>query len=210
MLMEAVLVLPLYLTLLGGLFIIGDMLMGRLRLSIVERNFVWLLGDRHGLNDNRENLRAALLEMVPEKDYPAGGSRAWVRRANDGNYVENEWLHLVEGASRMVVDVGLWAGMANAQQNMAGDAGEPLLFENENPLFDGDNSVARAFVVRRRPGAEKPRGESGIAVDDAEKAWDILPVLNDELLFAEDSAIPIAPAPLPDLPRHPSIQLMGE
>ncbi|MCL1856629.1 MAG: hypothetical protein FWF84_03170 [Kiritimatiellaeota bacterium] len=207
-LMETVLVLPLYLTLLGGLFIVGDMLLGRLRLSAVERTYTWLVADR--FDDVRPSLHATLQEMVPEDALPAGASRVSVKRTADGTYVENQWLHLAEGAAHLIVDVGWWTGRGNIHQTMYGKDGKPTAFDDAYPLFHGDTQEGRAFVVRRKERMDAVRDSANLKVDTVEGAWNIETVTGDTFVLVGEPGIPIAPTPFPDLPRHSALQPLCE
>jgi len=145
-LMETVLVLPLYLLLLGGLFIVGDIMLARFHLSAVERTYAW----RGSSRVPGEPLRAPLLEMMPDRHLVENESKsAVVKHAGGVNNVANRFLHFVYANAKAVVKVPFWIGMANTQQTInPNDTGAPQ-FVDEYELHNGA-VFGRSYVVVRR------------------------------------------------------------
>ena len=168
--METVLVLPLYLLLLGALFIFGDILMARLHLSSVERTFAWRGGHRFPVSP----LRPLLLEMMPETHLVEGLTVNDVAKHDDGSTdIMNGWLEFVAARAGARVEVPFWIGMANTAQIMNPEDDRPLRFTSQYDLYAGA-AFHRSWVVRRYTPADeyarsRPADElnfGGIAFDN--------------------------------------------
>jgi len=147
--MEAVLVLPLYLLLLGGLFIVGDIMLARFHLSAVERSYAW----RGSSRVKGEPLRPLLLEMMPDRHLVENKSiAAEAKHAGGSPGVLNSFLHFMYAHSKGVVKVPFWIGMANTQQIINPEDAQPPSFTEEYELHNGAAFGRSYVVVRRAPG----------------------------------------------------------
>lgn len=166
-LMETVLVLPVYLALLGGLFIVGDVLVARLRLSSMDRLAAWrgdsphqasvrdVYAGRIAVPDDPENgfsmvlvdARTWALDPAADPDGAAsGGGAAAVELAGNG------WADLVYGRADAEVDVPFWVASANAPLLSDPDAAGRFRFQSRAVLYPGmaGGESGRVFLVRRR------------------------------------------------------------
>ena len=164
-LMEGVLVLPLYLMLLGALFIVGDLAMGRLALLAGERAVTWLAGDRFG-NDPDPAVQAAMdvSSMTLE-----GGEA--VEAVRGEKRIGNHWLDAYQGYIVLGVHVPYWVELANADHGTRpreGAGNGELPFRDGYVLPDedtgGGNRYWRSCVVRRLEDAGEAYDRSASAV----------------------------------------------
>jgi len=145
-LMETVLVIPLYLLLLGGLFIVGDIMLARFHLSAVERTYAWRGGNRFpGAN----NLRPAVLEMMPEKHLVQGQTFVFQIKTANGQEHENQLAQYVGARAAAKVLVPFWIGMANTAQAINPNDTEEPHFKSEYDLYNGAEFF-RSHLVRRK------------------------------------------------------------
>ncbi len=176
-LMEGVLVLPLYLMVLGALFIVGDLIRARLTLQSVERSLTWLHGDRYVGHDDpgMGQMLAAIEDKVAA---PVTGAKVDEMRKG-GRLVGNTWLDAFIGYAVMEVKVPWWCGMADAEAIMFSretDGEEELPFSDSYVLPEGLNGEAnrqyRNGVLRRRPaGADKNRDRNAPGIQLADTGW---------------------------------------
>ncbi len=159
-LMEGVLVLPLYLMALGALFIIGDLARSRLMLLSMERSVTWLARDRfpsHG-DDEMGKMLMAFMDSCAYKP----GTVPWgtVHEAiKGGQWLGNRWMNGYMGFMVVPVEVPFWYGMANAEAVMdsrgAQDGDDEFPFKDSYVLPAGSDGKGgafwRSYVVRRRP-----------------------------------------------------------
>ncbi len=167
-LMETVLVLPLLLLMLGGLFILGDIAHGRLHLGTVDRAVAWSSANRFSEPSFRSwfayvpETSALRVERVRAGELDASTNAPALRG--------NRWLGVYAGYANARVDVPFWVGMANAHANLfrrPDDERLPsswTLFPNEEESDETDESdesddegersayreLGRSFVVHRR------------------------------------------------------------
>lgn len=162
-LMEGVLVLPLYLMALGALFIIGDLARGRMVLQSMERSVTWLGGDRFaGHGPDEEGIGKMLLTFLEGTPYAKGDDTpdGLVNQAIvEGKWIGNRWLNGYMGYMLLPIDVPYWYGMANAEYVMSSRGSQPeggkMPFQNAYMLPSGRDGTGgkfwRSYVVRRRP-----------------------------------------------------------
>lgn len=150
-LMEGVLVLPLYLVLLGALFVVGDLAMGHQTLMSIERSVTWLEGDRfadHG-RDKMEEMVMSFLNIRKREQLPT-----WTVAEDERGLLRpgNWWLGGFKGGGLLWVDVPWWSKVANAGQIAQSRGRMPL--ESELAFKDGyllpGAPEWRSYVVRRR------------------------------------------------------------
>lgn len=173
-LMEGILVLPIYLMLLGVLFIMGDLLRGRMTLQCVERTITWIGGDRysgHGL----DGIMRMLAGYVNKADWAPPNGDLKVDEARHGaRVVGNRWHNVFMGYAVTDVKVPWWQGLANTFALIyARDENGKVPFGDSYVLplgADGDpDRHWRSAVVRRRPddaGAAYNRNAPGLALAD--------------------------------------------
>ena len=157
-LMETVLVLPVLLLLFGGLFVLGDLALGRLHLGVADRAVSWASANRFAEPSFRSwfayvpGTSALRLERVRAGE-PAALTNGVSLRGN-------RWLGFYAGYANGEVDVPFWIGMANAHNVLVSGPKEDRLRENWKLFPDEDEGggetryrdSARSFVVHRRPG----------------------------------------------------------
>jgi len=150
-LMEGVLVLPLYLVLLGALFVVGDLAMGHQTLMSIERSVTWLEGDRfvdHG-RGKIEEMVMSFLNIRKRDQLPT-----WTVAEDERGLLRpgNWWLGGFKGGGLLWVDVPWWSKVANAGQIAQSRGRMPL--ESELAFKDGyllpSAPEWRSYVVRRR------------------------------------------------------------
>ncbi len=156
-LLEGVLVLPLYLAMLGALFIAGELAHARQTLMSVERSTTWLAADRFA-NHQTSGIMRMLDRFVPKRDFhPPGGDLHVDEMRRNGVLVGNTWMNGYAGYAVMDVQVPWWQGLANAEDAMylrkPGDT-SPWAFQESYRVPEGRDGNAdkrwRYFVVRRR------------------------------------------------------------
>jgi len=155
-LMETVLVLPVLLLLLGGLFILGDLALGRLHLGTVDRAAAWGSGSRFSEPSFRSWFAYVPKTSALEIERVRAGEPV---TTNGVSLRGNRWLGFYAGYAHGKVAVPFWIGMANARNIMVSGPEEDR-FREEWKLFsdtDGDGvsryrDSARSFVVHRRSG----------------------------------------------------------
>ena len=145
-LMETILVLPLYLMLLGGMFVIGELLLGRYLAHDIERTVAWRAADRFGPDFNDGIFDYA---TGPNGVFP--GMYMQLRGKEEG-YWRNNWLFTVGGRSDVVVGTPWWSNFVNVQGVMTGK-GKDEAFEEKFLLNSSDGKFLdepRVWVFRRQ------------------------------------------------------------
>jgi len=201
-LMEAVLVIPLYLLLLGGLFIMGDIMLARFHLSAVERTYAWRGGNRF---PGSGNLRAALLEMMPEKHLTQG--RAFVNQVKHANglELENQLSHYVAAKAAAKVLVPFWIGMANTAQAVNPNETREAQFKSEYDLYNGADFF-RAHLVRRKiQDRGNPESDDLLREAPAEKLDQYGVIFDHQVLDSPLIGPKQPPSPLAAYERNPMI-----
>ncbi|MBQ7252689.1 MAG: hypothetical protein IJS32_08835 [Kiritimatiellae bacterium] len=153
-LLEAVLVLPVYLMVLGCLFIMGDLARGRVGLLEVERFLTWIGEDRFAGHD-APSVKGRLAAFF-EGD-SSGPADVRLFSPDDGGIVfGSHWASYVLGYGILNVPVPWWFGMANAEQvSRYGNADGELTFR-DNYLLPGRGKTGvqihwRSALFRRLP-----------------------------------------------------------
>ncbi len=176
-LMETVLVLPILLMLFGGLFVMGDILLGRLHLLTVDRGAAWAAGSRFLHGDTNFVSRsfahvpkhtALVLDKAFVRSYDGGGSsdEDWfgsffddgnARRERKKSLASTEWLEVVSGHAWGRVEVPIWAAMVNTHSVVSGGGRGDWLSSQWRLLTKGGAGAdasdyldfGRTYVVRR-------------------------------------------------------------
>ena len=174
-LMETILVLPLFLMLLGGMFVLGDLMMGRLLQLDADRVVAWRAVDRF-VPDS---------ELHPDMSIPDAFDRDIGRDGvdkkpgfvayNDDHetpHVGNVWTEFMSGRSEVIVDVPWWTAYLDVQNVMVGDKDR---FQSSFKL-DSDNGEfverPRSYVLRRRDSSQNwVRARMADAEDLVERFW---------------------------------------
>ena len=153
-LMEAVLVLPIYLMILGSMFILGDLARGRIKLMEIERFTTWIGVDRWAAHAPARIL-ARLGAFVETKTAPL--NTIFLEKVREGSRLfGNHWMDAVRGYGVLDVQVPYWMGMANAEQVVwHPEEGQDMTFRGHYLLpgrTDGKGiRYPRSFVFRRLP-----------------------------------------------------------
>ena len=171
--METVLVLPLYLAVLGGLFAIGDIAWGRIKGHEIDRAVTWqgtaLVASGSiapyfqkdlGVDAGALGLMGLKLDSPPfaarflraeTMETETGGADDAVRMAGNAT-----WCDFITGGANLSVGVPIWVSMLEIG---AGNDEERVPATNRLDVFrvstDG-NGMGRAFVLRPRPESLSP------------------------------------------------------
>ena len=145
--METILVIPLFLMLLGGMFVLGDLMMGRLLQLDLERAVAWRAVDRFGpdafVND-------AFKHAVGRDGVEAPPALYAYNDDNGATRAGNSWVEFMSGRSEVTVSVPWWTAFLDVQNVMVGDEDR---FQSSFKLDSVDDAFlknARSFVFRRR------------------------------------------------------------
>ncbi len=147
-LMETILVLPLLLALLGGLFVVGELAMGRLVSQEADRALAWRAADRFGPTTFDEGAFSHVVGAhgITEK----AGLHAFEAT---GSGMGNKWSSVFAGRSDFEIEVPWWINFVNAHDDVRGDSEHPNRLESRfklNSTDDQFNRTARTYVFRRR------------------------------------------------------------
>lgn len=162
-LLEGILVLPIYLALLGAMFIVGDLERARSTLPAAERSLTWLAADRFTGHAQGSMLRM-LAAFVDAETAPVTTYRVSELKEGDSR-AGNTWLDAFMGYAVMDAKVPVWMRLANLHSGRAspgaGGAGEEEWpFAESYVLPAKENGAAnrqyRSFVVRRLPESTDP------------------------------------------------------
>ena len=144
--METILVLPLYLMLLGGMFVIGELLLGRYLAHDIERTVAWRADDRFG-----PDFKGGLFDYATGPNGISKGMYMLLREKEDG-YWRNNWLSTVGGRADVVVETPWWSNFVNVQGVMTGKNRDEA-FEEKFLLNSHDGKFLdepRVWVFRRQ------------------------------------------------------------
>lgn len=153
-LLEGVLVLPIYLMMLGCLFIMGDLARGRVNLLEAERFLTWIGVDRFAGHDPA-SVKGRLAAFFEDDSSEPVDVRLF---SPDGGGIVHgsHWASGVQGYGVLNVPVPYWFGAANAEQvSRYGNADGELAFREGYLLPGRGNTGAqthwRSAVFRRLP-----------------------------------------------------------
>jgi len=119
-LMETILVIPLYIAFFSGIFMLGDLALGRSRLNAGDRFAVWLAGDRHVNQDDDAVKKAASGAFFPKSDFAEGTSL----ESFSSHKTKVNFYAVVQGAAKLKLALPAWA--VNSRKSvlmMFGDSG---------------------------------------------------------------------------------------
>ena len=165
-LMETVIVLPILLMLLGGLFVIGDMLMSRLAAQELDRALAWRAVDRFGPTDFDDSAFRHIIGAQGITAMP--GLYAYEAT---GSGMGNRWSSVFSGRSDVNVNVPWWTAFVNVQDAVMGDPDHPDRMESSYNLNSDGNGrfsqTPRTYVFRRYVnGGEREKPAASFPVSD--------------------------------------------
>ena len=103
--METLLVIPLYIAFLCGIYLLGDMTLGRNRMNSADRVAVWLSGCRLADKDDETVKKETSGMIFPAGDF-AEGTRLHSFRSHK---TKVNWYSLVRGAAKLKMVLPVWA-----------------------------------------------------------------------------------------------------
>ena len=104
-LMETVLVLPLYIAFFSGIFMLGDLDSGRNRLTAGDRFAVWASGNRHADGDDDRVKSDTDAAFFPNGEFAEGTNLKAFSSANR----KVDFYSVVRGASELKLVLPVWA-----------------------------------------------------------------------------------------------------
>lgn len=170
-LLETVLVIPLYMILLGGIFWIGDLILARQQLVIADRYIAWNKGMRHSEKGKTDEGTVHRLFFT---DADGALSRYHRPTASDRRIDEVfDWSHKASGQVRLDMRMPEWTRyLFNAGQVMF-DSGVPL--EQASGMQGRDKPDQRHVVLMRTQEKAQPsdiRNKYGVAnVEKVAQKW---------------------------------------
>lgn len=163
--METILVIPLYIAFFSGIYLLGDLELGRNRLTAADRFAVWLSGNRYEDKDDEAAKKDASEAFFPDGEF-AEGTRL---ESFSSHSTEVDWYSVVRGAAELRMVLPLWAmGCRKGAIELFADIGkspdkelwDKLSFkarEIEEP--DTHSVLMRAnYDVREKSGRELAQG----------------------------------------------------
>ena len=164
-LMETILVIPLYIAFFSGIYLLGDLELGRNRLTAADRFAVWLTGIRYEEKDDDAARQEATEAFFPSGEF-AEGTKI---ESFSSRRTEVDWYAVVRGAAELRMVLPVWAvGCRKGVIQLFADIGTPpdkelwdkLSFKSreiEEP--DTHSVLMRAdYAVREKPGRELAQG----------------------------------------------------
>ena len=104
-LMETILVIPLYIAFFSGIFMLGDLELGRSRLNAGDRFAVWLAGNRHLGKDDGAVKSAASGKFFPKSEFSEGTEL----KSFASNKNKVDFYAVVRGSSELKLALPEWA-----------------------------------------------------------------------------------------------------
>lgn len=104
-LMETILVIPLFIAFLSGIFLLGDLELGRNHLIVADRFGVWLSGTRHAEQESDE-VKKEMSEVFFSDEQFAEGTEVESLRMNPEDV---EWYRIVRGGTKLKMVLPQWA-----------------------------------------------------------------------------------------------------
>lgn len=164
-LMETVLVIPLYIAFFSGIHLLGDLALGRNRLAAADRFAVWLSGNRYEDKDDDATKNDASQAFFPDGEFAEGTKL----ESFSSRKTEADWYSVARGAAKLKMVLPAWAvGCRKGAIQLFADIGaspdkelwDDLSFkarEIEDP--DTHSVLMRAdYDVREKSGRELAQG----------------------------------------------------
>lgn len=104
-LMETLLVIPLYIAFFSGIYLLGDLGLGRARLTAADRFSVWTAGCRHEQQDDDAVKKKATDAFFPKGEFAEGTEIESFR----SDKTEANWYALIRGAASLKIVLPVWA-----------------------------------------------------------------------------------------------------
>ena len=104
-LMETILVIPLFIAFFSGIFVLGDLMLGRNRLTAADRFAVWLAGCRFADMDDGE-IKSAASDSFFGSGAFADGTRLQSFKSKKERV---NWYALVRGTGELKITLPVWA-----------------------------------------------------------------------------------------------------
>ena len=149
--METILVIPLFIAFFSGIFVLGDLMLGRNRLTAADRFAVWLAGCRFA------NMGDSEVKSTASDGFFGGGAFA------DGTKLQSfktkkqavSWYAIVRGTGELKITLPVWAaGSRKSVINILADIGtKPDADRWDNVSFkarDIGNEEAHSVLMRVR------------------------------------------------------------
>ncbi len=118
-LMETILVLPLFIAVFSGVFLVGDLAISRARLHASDRAAAWNAGNRHqSIGDLKRELTKW---FFPAEDF---GPKTKISEARQDTETHNTWSHFARGTAILVFTTPDWtAGWRKGALRIMADIG---------------------------------------------------------------------------------------
>ena len=104
-LMETILVIPLYIAFFSGIYLLGDLELGRNRLAAADRFAVWLAGSRYEDKDDEAVKKDASKAFFPDGEFAEGTK---LESFSSGK-TKADWYSVVRGAAELKMVLPVWA-----------------------------------------------------------------------------------------------------
>lgn len=143
-LMETVLVLPILLMLLGGLFLLGDLLLGKLVVQDAGRHEAWMTDTMLEFTPTKQAFTFAEIDHV----FQLGMTVSEGFRGGDGGFSGgNSWGWGRRGYARASCELPFWTAIINLQHDVMDSAGDRM--EDKFDLHSEDSFFAPSFDYHR-------------------------------------------------------------
>ena len=103
--METLMVIPLFIAFLSGIYLLGDLALGRNRLSAADRFAVWFSGCRHTEKEDDAVKKETSGIFFPSGEFADGTGLQSFR----SRHVKVDWYALVRGAAELKMVLPVWA-----------------------------------------------------------------------------------------------------
>ena len=190
-LMEFIIVAPLYFALLGGLFFVGELGLNRIRLHVGEHTGTWLGGTLRSADSPiglhlRKDLFKDTMELVGEIRV----DRDEYNRAN----AVNNFVALFKGGMRdLKVSMPDWArGMLFMQQAMGDGDTTDLTTKKTYAYFEGAKDVYRSFSFHRFTNGEEGRGWNALSAEQLVTDGELSTIVADTWICSDEGYAAVA------------------
>ena len=138
-LMETILVIPLFIAFFSGIFVLGDLMLGRNRLTAADRFAVWLAGCRFADTGDDEVRSTASEGFFGSGEFAEGTQlRSFKSRKERVN-----WYSLVRGTGELKITLPVWAaGLLVRASELRHDA-QPHLESRREQIAAFDRTIEK-------------------------------------------------------------------